>query len=927
MKTWYSLLISLLLSSSIVLPVKAQITLDGTTNTILTPIDNGIRIDDGNRAGNNLFHSFEQFSLFNGSEAFFNNANDIVNIFSRVTGGNISNIDGLLRANGTANLFLLNTAGIIFGENAQLNIGGSFVATTAESILFNNYEFSATNPDVPPLLTVNIPLGLQYGANPGEIINRSVAPDSEENTVGLQVKPSQTLALLGGNISLEPGNITVEGGRIQLGSVGANAQVSLNFDEGLIFEAEGVENFQDLTLSQGSRVDGDGKANSEIRVDGRRLLLEDGSIITTSNEGAEKGSNMILNLSESIELVGSGASDGDSVIDFVLEGRGDGGDLNIMTKKLIVRDGAFINANVNREASGNGGTININASELVELKGQTNDGFFASDIQGGTFSNSNLSQAGTININTQKLVLQDGGGISVSVARGAKGNGGNLNIKASESVQLSGIFREGTGAGGLFAQSNPDATGNAGTLTIDTKQLILSDGAQISTGTQSSGNGGVMLINASELVEVRGGVFRDDGSRVTSGIFSAVGRQGDLTDSTGKGGDITINTSKLIVDEAQVTASSFADGEGGKLTINVENLVIKNGGQVGVGTFDEGNGGIMLINASESIEIFGSGFGFSPPGDTYVPVNRSSLFARSQGAGDGGSFTVNTGDLIVRDGGEVTTSGLASGLAGDLLINGNSIFLDNGSISAMSISSAGGNIILEIDDTLTLRDNSTISARAFNNANGGNIEINSDLIVAFPNQNNDIIANAEEGNGGNIEITTRGIFGIEERPLNPFTNDINASSEFGLDGTININLLDTNPVEGIEDIPRFVIDPDKLVVFSLCSLARDSEFYYTAKGGNTPDPVEIRDEGVIAVDLVEPVPFGEEEGQRRRGAVLKDTASHKGQRSGGDREDREEIVEAQGWIFHENGVIELVAYKTDVNGSPPQPRDPRVCPK
>ncbi len=95
--------------------------------------------------------------------------------------------------------------------------------------------------------------------------------------------------------------------------------------------------------------------------------------------------------------------DGDSLIDFGLEGRGDGGDLNIMTKKLIVRDGAFINANVNREASGNGGTIKIDASELVELKGQTNDGLFPSTIQAGTSSNSNLSQAGTININTQKI--------------------------------------------------------------------------------------------------------------------------------------------------------------------------------------------------------------------------------------------------------------------------------------------------------------------------------------------------------------------------------------------------------------------------------------------------------------------------------------------------------------------------------------------
>ena len=172
MTTWYSLLVGLFLSSSLALPVKAQIAVDGTTNTNLTPIENGIRIDDGDRAGNNLFHSFEQFSVLNGSEAFFNNANDIVNIFSRVTGGNISNIDGLLRANGTANLFLLNPAGIIFGENAQLDIGGSFLSSTADSIVFSDgVEFLATDADEPPLLTINMPIGLNLGNNPGDIVN------------------------------------------------------------------------------------------------------------------------------------------------------------------------------------------------------------------------------------------------------------------------------------------------------------------------------------------------------------------------------------------------------------------------------------------------------------------------------------------------------------------------------------------------------------------------------------------------------------------------------------------------------------------------------------------------------------------------------------------------------------------------------------
>jgi filamentous hemagglutinin family protein len=139
--------------------------------------DNIRIIEGGTQAGSNLFHSFEEFSVPTGGTAFFNNALDIQNIISRVTGKSISNIDGLIRANGTANLFLLNPNGIIFGKNASLNVGGSFVATTANAIGFGNQGFfSADNPNNPPLLTVN-PSALlfnQIAAAP--IQNNSQAP-------------------------------------------------------------------------------------------------------------------------------------------------------------------------------------------------------------------------------------------------------------------------------------------------------------------------------------------------------------------------------------------------------------------------------------------------------------------------------------------------------------------------------------------------------------------------------------------------------------------------------------------------------------------------------------------------------------------------------------------------------------------------------
>jgi filamentous hemagglutinin family protein len=151
-------------------PVLAQVLPDGTLPTTVTsPDGRNFSIEGGGRSGSNLFHSFSQFSVPTNGSVLFNNAVDVQNIFSRVTGSQVSNIDGLLQTQGTANLFLLNPNGIVFGPNAKLNIGGSFLGTTANSFKFaDNTEFSASNPQ--SLLTISVPIGLQMGQTPGRIV-------------------------------------------------------------------------------------------------------------------------------------------------------------------------------------------------------------------------------------------------------------------------------------------------------------------------------------------------------------------------------------------------------------------------------------------------------------------------------------------------------------------------------------------------------------------------------------------------------------------------------------------------------------------------------------------------------------------------------------------------------------------------------------
>ncbi|MEH2237096.1 filamentous hemagglutinin N-terminal domain-containing protein [Nostoc sp.] len=516
------------------LPDNSQVTTIGNT----TIINGGTLVKDKIRDISNLFHSFEQFSVPIGSTANFNNAANVQNIISRVTGRSVSNIEGIIKANGQANLFLINPNGIIFGPNASLNIGGSFFASTASSLNFaDGTKFSALDPQTSPLLKVSTPIGLQFGATAKPIRNQSQASSPDvaitnifEQPVGLQVKPLKTLALIGGDITLEGGNLTAASGRIELGSVASNSLVSLSLEpinQSWSLGYEGVQNFQNINLI------------------GR---ITNGEVVGSQVDASGEGGGSIQVQGKSVELSGLGVR-----LISRTTGDRDGKEITINARKLIVQDGAQLATSTT--GRGSGGSLTVNALESVELIRSRTLLVPVTGLFSTTFGDGN---AGKLTIKTGKLRIQDGAGVSSDSTmidnQPATGNGGDLTVEASESIELVGVSQRGIasnlGAGTL-------SFGNAGKVTITTEKLIVRDGAEIvvsSIGDVSkTGKAGDLNITARSVLL--------DGGKLTSNSES------------GRGGDISLQVRDLLLmrRNSQISTNAGGDKTGGKITIYAPN--------------------------------------------------------------------------------------------------------------------------------------------------------------------------------------------------------------------------------------------------------------------------------------------------------------------------------------------------------------------
>ena len=644
----------------------AQITPDGTlgaeSSVVTTTNIDGLptqQIDGGATRGANLFHSFEQFSVPTGGAAFFNNALNIQNIISRVTGSSVSNIDGLLRANGTANVFLLNPNGIIFGPNASLNIGGSFLGSTASSLNFaDGTNFSATEPQTTPLLTISVPIGLQFGGTTGDI--------RVQGGADLQVQPGRTLGLVGSDVALEGSVLTAEEGHIELGRVGSPSLVSLTpTAQGWVLGYEGVENFQDIQLLFATDVSGD-----DIQVRGRQITLSHSEISSTTN--------LTVTASELVEVSGTSSS--------FYTGPGTAEDLTITTGKLIIRDGARVFA----DAEGLGGSLVVTAAESVKVIG-------TSELEwsfGRFLFGSLLSTTGDLTITTGKLIVLDGAEVSASNFF-AQRQTGNLTVTASESVKVIG-----TDADGNPSSLSTNNYGPGGTLTITTGQLNVLEGAQVTTSTAALGFGdaGNLIIRASDSVKVSGDFSR---------LSTSVGRRGTEASS----GNLTLETGRLIVqDGAQISAGTLGSGSSGNLEVRASESVELSGtssnGQrpslLTAQTTGFGDAGDLTIETGQLTLRDRAGVSVSSTGSGNA--GNLEVVARSVQLDNQGKLTANTTagqgniilraqDLVLRRGSFITTNARGTATGGNITINTDVLAaLENSDISANSVEAFGGRV-------------------------------------------------------------------------------------------------------------------------------------------------------------------------------------------------------------------------------------------
>lgn len=800
--------------------VKAQLTPDktlGGENSRVRNQPGEKRIEGGAIRGKNLFHSFKQFNVNPNATVNFANPSGVENIFTRVTGGNASQINGVLGVLGNANLFLINPAGISFGRNASLSLSGSFFATTADSVLFENgFAFSASNPTAPPLLTINIPIGLNFRANPGEI---------KTNGSILTLAPEKNLTLLGGNVSLNGTELNVPGGNIILGGLSAPGEIGLDsqfnpkFPDGITRSDVGVTGGIIKTVGDlGEQKTPNPQNSGNIAITAASVRLTEFAQLDTRTYTQASAGDVNINATGKV-VINSGKvyTGGNSNLYFSREGKG--GNINIVADSLTLSNQGRLDNNKNAN-SGDIGSINISTKDVKIFGGTIVSGSQASQVK--------KINAGNINIFASNSLSLDNGTISYST-KGGKLITGDININVGNSMTMindSSILNLGILS---IPSDNPGSIGGiniqAGSLTIkgssqneafysiltggegtNTKvkdisikvngELSINNGyiSNFSVLTNEISNSGSIKIEADKITLSRTviAITNNAQSGTSSLLFIKARNRLKITDKSRistisnpltkvYSGNIQLEAKELFLEnKSLIQSSTAATSNAGNIYLKVQKGVFIDNSQIlaDVKSLAIGSGGEIRIE-SKSISL----------------VN-SIISSTTYGLGNGGNILIRVKEAFIIDGLNKFISLISSAVATDAIGNGGLIKIEtplltinNGAVRVGTLGKGNaGNITIKVTEKLlsnNSRFNSSITSEAI--GRGGNINVESKEVVL--NNSSFSVSTRGQGNAGKITLKTANL-NLNQSILSGITQDNgNAGSIVILDGQ-NVTLND-----------------------------------------------------------------------------------------------------------------------------------------
>ncbi|NJN60432.1 MAG: filamentous hemagglutinin N-terminal domain-containing protein [Coleofasciculaceae cyanobacterium RL_1_1] len=724
-------------------PVMAQIIPDATLPHASVVLDGetGVDILGGTIAGSNLFHSFDQFVLRDGTRAIFVTPDSVDRILARVTGSAIADINGTLAAN--ADLILLAPNGLHFGDRARLDLSGSFLATTAHAINFSDgLTWASIATDLPPLLSVNVPIGLQFDAAiaPGTITaiggdsvitvpsiadnisNRLLSPNAvTSGTINatpsaslLSTAPGQTLSLIGGTVDLQRIQLDASSGAIVVGGVRSGRVRLGNLDqsEGMSLDFQAAELGGRIQLHDRAALTSRGFPNGTITLAAESIAIESGAFAQLQNFGTSPGGNLRLVATADISINGTPQDGQGSLISTETLSPGRGGDLIIITDRLNLLDGA--SANTLSYATGMAGNLNIVGDQILV------QGF--KPEQPGEISNINstalaIGDGGDLHFRGRQLVLEDGGSL-ITLTTGA-GRSGDIQVNMTEGVRLQGteIDTQGSTLG-----TSTFNIGDAGNVEINAPQLSIFDGSRVGSLSVASGHAGNVTIHSPTSITL-------DNRSSIAGDSSIVSSTESITTST----LLPLLVQDIVPDLVNIAPT----GDAGDLTITTPLLQVQNGGQIQVANRGFGDPGRLVVVgdtlrldsggtiAAETVTGNGSAIDLDL---RLLEVDNGSIRTATVNTGQGSDIRIRASDQVLVTARSLQETGAqATGL---FFSSADIPDFSIGIISGSAGAGKAGNIEIEAGE-LILRDGGLITPSALRSGDAGRLTIRTvgDIVI------------------------------------------------------------------------------------------------------------------------------------------------------------------------------------------------------